>query len=80
MNAKEVHSSLWFASYYQTFIPKFVQMTHCLHKLVGQTSKKTKKGKGQKKEKTVAELNQSEERIFEWHKNINDHLMHSKKP
>ena len=65
-SAKEVHSFLGLASYYQRFIPKFVQMAQCLHELVGPTSKKTKKSKGQKKEKTVAGPNLTGEKTFEW--------------
>ena len=53
-NAEEVHSFLGFASYYHRCIPNFVWMAYCLHKLVGLTSKTTKKGKGQKKERIVA--------------------------
>ena len=63
---REVHSFLGLASYCCSFIPKFVQMAHHIHELVGMTSKKTKKGKGQKKERAAAELNQTEERIFRW--------------
>ena len=42
-NAKEVHSFLGLASYYQRFIPKFAKIAQCLHKLVGSTSNKHKK-------------------------------------
>ena len=48
-NAKEVHSFLGLASYYQKFIPIFTQMAHCLQELVGLTSNKTKKSIGQRK-------------------------------
>ena len=41
-------------------------MAHCLHKLVGPTSRKAKNAKGQKKEKIVAVPNQTEEEVFEW--------------
>ena len=51
-NAKDIHSFLGLDSYYQRFIPKFAQIFWCLHELVGPTSTKTKKIKGQKKEKT----------------------------
>ena len=62
-NVKEVHSLLGFASYYCRFILKFAQMAYCINKLVGPTSKKIRKGKDQKKEKTVSVPNQTEEKI-----------------
>ena len=43
MNAKEVHSFLGLASYYQRLIPKFAKIAQCLHELVGPTSNKHKK-------------------------------------
>ena len=63
-NAKEVHSFLGLASYYQRFIPKYAQMTHCLHELVGPTSTKPKKIKGQKKEKPATQKNPTQEQVF----------------
>ena len=48
-NGKEVHSFLGLASYYQRFIPKFAKIAQCLHELVGPTSNKHKKARGQKK-------------------------------
>ena len=42
-DAKEVHSFLEPASYYQRFIPKFAWIGQCLHELVGPASTKTKK-------------------------------------
>ena len=53
-NAKEVHSFLGLASYYQRFIPKFAKTAQCLHELVGPTSNKHKKTRGQKKGKLAA--------------------------
>ena len=42
-------------------------MTYCLHELVGLTSSKTKKTKGQKKEgKAVAESKLIKEKILKW--------------
>ena len=66
-NAKEVHSFLGLVSYYQRFIPKFAKMACYLHELVGSTSNKAKKIRGQKKEeKTVAQKNLTEEKVFNW--------------
>ena len=53
-NTKEVHSFLGLASYYQKFIPKFAQIAQCLHELLGPTSNKLKKTRGQKKGKPAA--------------------------
>ena len=53
-NAKEVHSFSGLASYYQRFIPKFAQIAQCLHVLVGPTSNKHEKIRGQKIEKLTA--------------------------
>ena len=48
-------------------IPKFAQMAHHLHELVGPTSNKTKKIRGQKKEeKTFTQKNLTEEKVFNW--------------
>ena len=76
-NAKEVHSFLGLASYYQRFIPKFAQVAHCLHELVGQTSHKIKKTKGQKKEgETIAEpKNDQGKKISIGYQNIKKHSM-----
>ena len=65
-NAKEVHSFLQLASYYQRFIQKFAQIAQCLHDLVGPTSNKLKKIRGQKKGKLAAIENPSELREFKW--------------
>ena len=53
-NAKEVHSFLGLASYYWRFIPKFAKIAQCLHEVVGPTSNKHKKARGQKKGKLAA--------------------------
>ena len=53
-NAKEVHSFLGLASYYQKFIPKFAKIAQCLHELVGPTSNQHKKARDQKRGKLVA--------------------------
>ena len=63
-NAKEVHSFLGLASYYQRFIPKFAKIAQCLHELVGPTSNKHKKTRGQKKGKLAAIENIPETREF----------------
>ena len=65
-NAKEVRSFLGLAFYYQRFIPKYAWMAHCSHKLVGPTSTKPKKIKGQKKEKPAAQGNPTETKDFNW--------------
>ena len=39
-NAKELHSLLGLASYYQQFIPNFAHMAKCLHQLIGPTNVK----------------------------------------
>ena len=51
-SAKEVHSFLGLALYYQRFIPKFAKIAQCLYELVGPTSNKHKKVRGQMKRKT----------------------------
>ena len=53
-NAKEVHSFLGLASYYQRFIPKYAWIAQCLPELVGPNSTKTKKIRGQKKGRLAA--------------------------
>ena len=53
-DTKEVHSFLGLASHYQSFIPKCAWIAQCLHGLVGPTSNKTKKIRGQKKGKLAA--------------------------
>ena len=65
-NAKEVHSFLGFASYYQWLIPKFAQIAQCLHELVGPTSTKTKKIRGKKKGKLAASGTPTEPKEFKW--------------
>ena len=65
-NAKEVNSFLGLASYYQRFIPKFAKIAQCLHKLVGPTSNKHKKARGQKKGKPAVVENILELREFKW--------------
>ena len=66
INAKEVHSFLGLASYYQRFIPKFAQIAQCLHELVGPTSNKHKKIRGQKKGKTAVVEKPIEQKEFKW--------------
>ena len=65
-NAKEVHSFLGLASYYQRFFPKFAKIVQCLHELVGPTSNKHKKARGQKKGKLDASIEITEPREFKW--------------
>ena len=65
-NAKEVHSFLGLASYYQRFIPKFAKIAQCLHELVGPTSNKHKKARGQKKGKLPASTEINETKEFKW--------------
>ena len=65
-NAKEVHSFLGLASYYWRFIPKFAQIVWCLHELVGPTSNKPKKIRGQKKENWLLLKKAIKSRKFEW--------------
>ena len=48
------------------FIPKFAWITQCLHELVGPTSTKTKKIRGQKKEEPAAKENPTETKNFNW--------------
>ena len=66
MNAKEVHSFMCLASYYQRFIPKFAKIAQCLHKLVGPTSNKHKKARGQTKGKPTASTKMSIPKEFKW--------------
>ena len=65
-NTKEVHSFLGLASYYQRFIPKFAKIAQCLHKLVGPTSNKHKKVRGQKSRKLAASNETPKIREFKW--------------
>ena len=65
-NAKEVHSFLCLASYYWRFIPKFAKIAQCLHEMVGPTSNKHKKARGQKIGKPAAVENIPELREFQW--------------
>ena len=66
-NVKEVHSFLESASYYGGLFPNFPWIAHCLHKLVGPMSNKTKNLRGQKKEgKTVAGQKFTKEKNFNW--------------
>ena len=65
-NAKEVHSFLGLASYYQRIIPKFAQITQCLHELVGPMSNKHKKMRVQKKGKLAAIEKHTKQKEFEW--------------
>ena len=65
-NAKEVHSILGLASYYQRFIPKFTKIAQCLHELVGPTSNKHKKARGQVKGKLTASPKMSKPKEFQW--------------
>ena len=65
-NAKEVHSFLGLASYYQRFIPKISKIAQCLHELVGPTSNKQKKVRGQKKGKLAASTEITEPKEFKW--------------
>ena len=74
-NAKEVHSFLQLASYYQRFIPKFAQIAQCLHELVGPTSTKTKKLKVKRKKNQLLQISQMSKENLKGHLNINRHLM-----
>ena len=65
-NAKEVHSFLGLASYYQRFIPKFSKIVQCLHELVGPTSNKHKKLRGQMKGKLAASPELCKPKEFQW--------------
>ena len=65
-NAKEVHSFLGLASYYQRFMPKFAKNAQCLHELVGPTSNKQKNVRGQKKGKLAASTEITKHREFKW--------------
>ena len=66
-NAKELHSFLGLASYYQWFIPNFACIAKCLHQLVGPTNVKKTKGK-RKEVTTLEELKKTELTIpkFVW--------------
>ena len=66
VNAKKVHSFLGLASYYQRFIPKFAKIAQCLHELVGPTSNKYKKARGQMKGKLAASPKMSIPKEFKW--------------
>ena len=66
MNVKEVHSFLGLASYYWRFIPKFTKIAQCLHELVGPTSNKHKKARGQMKGKPAASPEMSTPKEFKW--------------
>ena len=66
MNAKEVHSFFGLASYYQRFIPKFAKIAQCLNELVGPTSNKHKKVRGQTKGKLAASPEVSMPKEFKW--------------
>ena len=61
-----MHSFLGLASYYQRFIPKFAKIVQCLHELVGPTSNKHKKARGQKKGKLAASTEITKPREFKW--------------
>ena len=65
-NVKEVLSFLGLASYYWRFIPKFEKIAQCLHELVGPTSNKNKKTRGQKREKLATEEKSSELQELKW--------------
>ena len=65
-NANEVHSFLGLALYYWRFIPKFAKIAQCLHELVGPTSNKHKKSRGQTKGKQAASPELSKPRKFQW--------------
>ena len=52
-NTKEVHSFLGLASYFWRVIPTFAKIDQCLHELVGPTSNKHKKVRGQKSGKQL---------------------------
>ena len=65
-DAKEVHSFLGFTSYFWRFIPKFAKIAQCLCELVGLTSNKQKKVRGQKKGKPAASIEITKHREFKW--------------
>ena len=65
-NAKQVHSFLGLASYYQRFIPKFAKRAQCLHELVDPTSNTHKKARGQTKGKPAASTEMNIPREFKW--------------
>ena len=65
-NEKDVHSFLGLALYYRRFIPKSAKIAQCLHELVGPTSNKHKKARGQKKGRLVAPTEPTESREFKW--------------
>ena len=65
-NAKEVYSFLGLAYHYWRLIPKSAWIAQCLHELVGPASTKTKKIKGNKKEKPAATNIPNQSREFKW--------------
>ena len=65
-NAKDVHSFLGLSSYYWRFIPKIAKIAQGLHELVGPTSNKQKKARGQKKGKLAASIEITKPREFKW--------------
>ena len=65
-NAKEVHSFLGLASHYWRFIKKFAKIAQCLHELVGPTSNKHKKARGQKKEILTASTKITKTKELKW--------------
>ena len=65
-NVREVHSFLGLASCYWQFRSKFAWIAQCLHELVGPTSTKTKKIRGQKKGKIAASETPIGPKEFKW--------------
>ena len=67
-NAKELHSFLGLASYYQQFIPNFAHVTKCLHQLKGPTNVKKTKSKKEKVKREVTTLGKPDltKPIFVW--------------
>ena len=65
-NTEEVHSFLGLASYYWRFIPKFAKIAQSLHELVGPTSNKHKKVRGQNSEKPAAPNETTQIKEFKW--------------
>ena len=65
-SAKEVHSSLGLALYYQSFIPKFAKIAQCLQELVGPTSNKYKKARSHTKGKPAPSPKLSITKKFHW--------------
>ena len=66
MSAKEVHSFLGLALYYQRVIPNFAKIAQCLHELVGPTSNKHKKLRCQTKGKLTLSPELSKPKEFQW--------------